>query len=150
MDNTQFSIACENLDGCAGGDPAGTLRVLGGNSDSRQPEWSSAISVAFTRDIGSGTLYANVGYKKVGNFLLVNTGGGAAQRLFEGGYAQWDARIAYDMELSSGATLSLSAYGRNLSDEEWREQALFLGGFNTGFQGWGAPRVGFFEIKYSM
>ena len=93
---------------------------------------------------------ANVGYKKVGSFLLVNTGGGADQRLFEGGYGQWDARVAYDMELSSGAILSLSAYGKNLSDEEWREQALFLGGFRTGFQGWGAPRMGFFEIKYSM
>jgi len=149
-DNKQFSIACENLDGCAGGDPEGTPRLVGGNSDSRQPEWSGSVNVAYTRDIGAGTLYANVGYKKVGSFLLVNTGGGADQRLFEGGYGQWDARVAYDIELSSGAMLSLSAYGKNLSDEEWREQALFLGGFRTGFQGWGAPRTGFFEIKYSM
>lgn len=150
IDNKQFSIACEILDGCAGGDPTGTLRVLGGNDDSRQPEWSGALNVAYTKDIGSGTLYANVGYKKVGTFLLVNTGGGADQRLFEGGYGQWDARIAYDMELSNGGQVSLSVYGKNLSDEEWREQALFLGGFNTGFQGWGAPRTGFFEVKYSM
>jgi iron complex outermembrane receptor protein len=150
IDNKQFSIACEILDGCAGGDPTGTLRVLGGNDDSRQPEWSGALNVAYTKDIGSGTLYANVGYKKVGTFLLVNTGGGAEQRLFEGGYGQWDARIAYDMELSNGGQVSLSVYGKNLSDEEWREQALFLGGFNTGFQGWGAPRTGFFEVKYSM
>ena len=78
------------------------------------------------------------------------TGGGADQRLYEGGYGQWDARVSYDMELANGGTLGLSAYGRNLSDEEWREQALFLGGFRTGFQGWGAPRLGFFEIKYSM
>ena len=149
-DNKQFSIACENLDGCAGGDPEGTLRVLGGNSDSRQPEWSGSASVAYVRDIGAGTFSANVGYKKVGSFLLVNTGGGADQRLYEGGYGQWDARVSYDMELANGGTLGLSAYGRNLSDEEWREQALFLGGFRTGFQGWGAPRLGFFEIKYSM
>ncbi|HCC44281.1 MAG TPA: hypothetical protein DEQ32_07780 [Gammaproteobacteria bacterium] len=149
-DNKQFSIACENLDGCAGGDPEGTLRVLGGNDDSRQPEWSGSVSVAYVRDIGAGTLSANVGYKKVGSFLLVNTGGGADQRLFEGGYGQWDARVSYEMELANGATLGLSAYGRNLSDEEWREQALFLGAFRTGFQGWGAPRTGFFEIKYSM
>ena len=65
-DNKQFSIACENLDGCAGGDPEGTLRVLGGNDDSRQPEWSGSVSVAYVRDIGAGTLSANVGYKKVG------------------------------------------------------------------------------------
>ena len=150
VDNKQFSVACEILDGCAGGDPVGTLRVLGGNDDSRQPEWSIAASVAYTKDIGPGTFYANVGFKNVGDFLLVNTGGGADQRLFEGGYGQWDARLAYDLNLNNGGTVSFSAYGRNLSDEEWREQALFLGGFNTGFQGWGAPRVGFFEIKYSM
>ena len=53
-DNKQFSIACENVDGCAGGDPEGTLRVLGGNDDSRQPEWSGSVSVAYVRDIGAG------------------------------------------------------------------------------------------------
>lgn len=155
VDNKEFTIVCEQLDGCTAGgvlgaDPPGTLRTLGGNDDSRQPEWSASASIAYAREWGPGTFYANVGYKKVGNFLLVNTGGGADQRLFEGGYGQWDARIAYDWNLTNGATLSLSAYGRNLSDEEWREQALFLGGFLTGFQGWGAPQTGFFEIRYSM
>ncbi len=148
-DNKAFSLPCEIIDGCVGGDAPGTPRNFGGNDDSRQPDWSASFNVAYTRDWGPGTFSANVGYKKVGDFLLVNTGGGADQRLFEGGYGQWDARMAYDWDLQDGARLSFSAYGRNLSDEEWKEQALFLGGPNTGFQGWGAPRVGFFEVKYS-
>ena len=50
-------------------------------------------------------------------------------------------------------------YGKNLNDEEYREQALFLGGGteilplggpNTGFQGWGAPRTYALEVRYSM
>ena len=152
-DNKQFSIPCDILDGCTAGgvlgaDPSGTQRIQGGNADSRQPEWNASFNVAYTRDLGPGTVHANIGYKKVGNFLLVNTGGGADQRLVEGGYGQWDARLAYDLKLEDGSILSFSAYGKNLSDEEWREQALFLGGINTGFQGWGAPRTGFFEVRY--
>ena len=41
-------------------------------------------------------------------------------------------------------------FGKNLTDEEWREQALFLGGPNTGFQGWGAPRTYAFELLVAM
>lgn len=151
--NKQFSIACELLDGCATGvpgvtDPLGTPRVLGGNSDSRQPEWNTNISVSYGAQIGDGYFAANVGWKKVGDFLLVNTGGGADQRLFEGGYDSWDARISYEIPMGEGL-LTLSAFGKNLGDEEWKEQALFLGGPNTGFQGWGAPRTYAFEVVYS-
>ena len=49
--------------------------------------------------------------------------------------------------------------GPATNDEEYREQALFLGGGteilplggpNTGFQGWGAPRTYALEVRYSM
>ncbi len=162
-DNAAFSKPCDIIDGCAGAtagitDPSGTPRILGGNSDSRQPEYSASVNFAYNRDIGPGTLYANMGYKKVGEFLLVNTGAGAGLRTYDGNYGQWDARISYDWTLKDGV-LTLSAFGKNLSDEEWREQALFLGsgttvlpsgGPNTGFQGWGAPRTYAFELKYAM
>ena len=164
-DNGTVSIACEYLDGCVssvpGGanDPAGTIRTLGGNSDSRQPESTFAVNLAFDQEMGSGTFYANVGYKKTGEYLLVNTGAGAENRTYDGDYGQVDARIAYDMQLNNGSTLSLSLFGKNLTDELYREQALFLGGGtmllpsggpNTGFQGWGAPRTYAFEVRYSM
>ncbi|MCY3794176.1 MAG: TonB-dependent receptor, partial [Gammaproteobacteria bacterium] len=153
--NQEFTIDCFILDGCATGvpgvtDPPGTLRTLGGNSDSRQPEWNASITLAFARQMGPGVFAANVGWKKVGDFLLVNTGGGADQRLYEGGYFGLDARVAYEWTLDNGNTLSIAAFGKNLTDEEWREQALFLGGPNTGFQGWGAPQTYAVELLYSM
>ena len=165
VDNGTVSIACQFLDGCAssvpGGapDPEGTIRTLGGNSDSRQPESTFAVNLAYDQEIGAGTLFANIGYKKTGEYLLVNTGAGAENRTYDGDYAQVDARIAYDIQLANDATLSLSLFGKNLTDELYREQALFLGGGtmllpsggpNTGFQGWGAPRTYAFEVRYSM
>jgi len=152
--NTRFSIACELLDGCATGipgvlDPAGTPRILGGNDDSRQPEWNANLSLAFGKELGEGFLSANVGWKMVGSFLLVNTGGGADQRLYEGGYKSVDARIAYDWFLDDDRSVTISVFGKNLTDEEWKEQALFLGGPATGFQGWGAPRTYALEVVYN-
>lgn len=164
-DNAAFTKPCEIIDGCvssipgAPNDAPGTLRTLGGNSDTRQPEETYAIGLAYVQDIGNGTFYANVGYKHTGEFLLVNTGAGNDARTFDGDYQLVDARIAYDIRMKNDAVLSLSAYGKNLTDEEYREQALFLGGGsfllpsggpNTGFQGWGAPRTYAFEIRYSM
>ncbi len=153
--NQAFTIDCFILDGCTAGgvigaDPPGTLRTLGGNSDSRQPDWNVSATLAFARQMGPGVFAANVGWKKVGEFLLVNTGGGADQRLYEGGYFGLDARVAYEWTLNDGSTVTLSAFGKNLTDEKWREQALFLGGPNTGFQGWGAPQTYAVELSYDM
>ncbi len=155
VDNHPYSIDCSILDGCVTDtpgvlDPPGTLRERGGNSDSRQPDWNVSVRLAFARQMGSGLFSANVGWKKVGDFLLVNTGGGADQRLYEGGYFGLDARVGYEWTLDNGNTLSLSAFGKNLTDEEWREQALFLGGFRTGFQGWGAPQTYAVELLYQI
>ena len=78
VDNSAFSLACELVDGCVTAvvgvlDPIGTLRNLGGNSDSRQPEDSMSFRLAYDQEVGSGLFSANVGYKTVGDFLLVNT-----------------------------------------------------------------------------
>ena len=155
VNNKEFTMDCFILDGCATGvpgvtDPVGTLRNLGDNSDSRQPDWNLAITLAFDRQVGPGRFSANVGWKTVGDFLLVNTGGGADQRLYEGGYDGVDARLSYEWTAADGTTVSASVFGKNLTDEEWREQALFLGGPNTGFQGWGAPRTYAFELMVTM
>ncbi len=153
--NKAYALPCDIVDGCATGvpgvlDPSGTLRQLGGNKDSRQPDWNLSATLAFDRNLGPGRFSANVTWKTVGGFLLVNTGGGADQRLYEEGYDALDARIAYEWALASGGLVSVSLFGKNLTDEEWREQALFLGGPNTGFQGWGAPRTYAFELMVSM
>ena len=155
VENSAFTLACELVDGCVTAvvgelDPLGTLRNLGGGSDSRQPEDSLSISLAYDQEMGGGLFGANVGYKTVGDFLLVNTGGGADQRLYEGGYAQMDARISYSFETNGGNQWSITAFGKNLTDEEFKEHALFLGGPTTGFQGWGAPRTYALELVWQM
>ncbi len=154
VDNGISYAPCERIDGCVTDmvgvlDPPGTLRQRGGNDDSQQPDKNYSVQFAYDTSIGTGSLGFNIGYKKVGDFLLVNTGGGADQRLFEGGYSSVDARVAYSWALNNGDQLTLTALGKNLTDEEWKEQALFLGGPDTGFQGWGAPRTYAMEIVWS-
>ena len=153
VENGSFTIACELLDGCTAGgvigaDPPGTLRTVGGNSDSRSPDKTWSLAAAYDTQLGIGQLSAYVGYKYTGDLLLVNTGGGADQRLFGGDYGLIDARLSWEVPIDDDL-LTVSVYGKNLSDEEYREQALFLGGFRTGFQGWGAPRTYALEIRYS-
>ncbi len=152
VDNEPFTIACELVDGCATDDPGvvdptGTLRNLGGHDNSRQPDWNASVNLSFGTQVGPGFFSALTSWKKVGDFLLVETGGGADQRLFEGGYKSVDASLSYDLDLDRGGILSFSIYGKNLTDEEWKEQALFLGGPTTGFQGWGAPKTVAFEVQ---
>ena len=155
VDNKAFELPCDVIDGCVTAvpgvlDPSGTQRFLGDDSDSRQPDANASINVAYTTEIGSGTFSANVGAKWVGDFVLVNTGGGADQIIEEGNYTQIDARVQYEMPLNDGGSLVFAAFGKNLTDEEWLENALFLGGPNTGFQSWGPPRIVAFEVTYNL
>lgn len=154
VDNRAFSIVCEDLDGCVTPvpgvlDPNGTLRFLGDDSDSRQPEWNYSINASYIREVGPGVLSMNVNWKHQGESLLVNTGGGANQDLFEDDYGQLGARIGYEITRENGDILSISADGRNLTDKNWLENALFLGGPTTGFQSFGPPRVYGFELSYT-
>ena len=153
VENSELSIACELLDGCTvdgvpGADPPGTPRIVGGNSDSRAPEITWTLATAYETQLEVGRLNAYLGYKYTGDLLLVNTGGGADQRLYGGDYGLIDARLSWEVPVDEDL-LTISVYGKNLGDEEYLEQALFLGGFNTGFQGWGAPRTYALEIRYS-
>jgi iron complex outermembrane receptor protein len=155
VENESFSLPCEVIDGCVTEtpgvfDPAGTPRSFVETDDSRQPEYNYSTRLAFDREWGPGFFSANVQYKKVGNFLLVNTGGGADQRLEEGGYYDVSATISYERMFASGDSVKFSLWGRNLTDERWKEQALFLGGPNTGFQGWGSPRTYALELEYKF
>ncbi len=160
VDNKRFTKDCFIIDACANGDPIGTQREFGGNDDSRQPEWNASLNISYGRELENGGYFsANVGAKKVGDFLLVNTGASATQRTFEGGYSQVDARIQYDFPISEDGMASIALFGKNLTDSEWREQALFLGdgsevlpsgGPNTGFQGWGAPSTWGLEFTVDL
>lgn len=58
--------------------------------------------------------------------------------------------MAYSCEMSNGNQVAITAFGKNLTDEEFKEHALFLGGPTTGFQGWGAPRTYAVELVWEM
>jgi iron complex outermembrane receptor protein len=161
VENEAFAKPCDIIDGCGvDGSPSGTPRLLGGNDDSRQPEWNAAFTANYERQFGSGIFNANVGYRKFGQFLLVNTGAGADSRTYDGEYSLLDARVQYDWTMDDGSIFSVALFGKNLTDEEYREQALFLGaipgftetlpsgGPNTGFQGWGAPRT--YAVEFTL
>jgi iron complex outermembrane receptor protein len=154
VQNMPFTIACEVLDGCTAGgvigaDPLGTLRTVGGNDDAAAPDWTVNLVLAYDKQIGPGLFSANAGYRYNGEFVLVNTGGGQDQKLIEGSNKLIDARIAYEWQLNNGSSVTVSLYGKNLSDTTYRESALFLGGFLTGFQSWAAPRTYALELTYS-
>lgn len=152
VENKAYTIPCELLDGCTrdgmlGADPPGTLRNRGGNSDSRSPENTWSLAAAYDTPLGIGDLSLYLGYRYTGDILIVNTGGGADQRLYGGDYGLLDARASWIVPINDDA-LTISLFGKNLTDEDYLEQALFLGGFNTGFQGWGPPRTIAVELSY--
>jgi len=50
------------------------------------------------------------------------------------------------MVLKNDDKLTFEVLGKNLSDEEYRQQRLFLG--NGLFQGWGPPRTWAISVSY--
>lgn len=165
LEEKDFELPCQFVDGCISSipgqpnDPLNTLRRLSGDNENRAPEETWSADLAFSTELGGGIFFSNVGIKFAGRQLLVNTGAGIDNRTYEDGYRLIDARVAYEYPLENDSYLTLSLYGKNLGDEEYREQVLFLGGGteilqsggpNSGFQGWGAPRTYALEVKYSM
>ena len=154
VDNKAFTIPCDILDGCTAGgvigaDPSGTLRTVGGNTNPISPDFTISAILAFDRQVGPGVFSANVGYRYNGDFILVSTGGGQDQELIEGKNELLDARIAYSWQMDNGDALTFSVYGKNLTDTTYRQSALFLGAFATGFQDWAAPRTYAFQLEYT-
>ena len=165
LEEEDFELPCQFVDGCISSipgqpnDPVDTLRRLSGDDENRAPEETWSVNLAYVNELGKGTLFSNVGVKYAGRQLLVNTGAGIDNRTYQDGYHLVDARVAYELPLENESYLTISLYGKNLNDEEYREQVLFLGGGteilpsggpNSGFQGWGAPRTYALELKYSM
>lgn len=147
VENKPYTAACDVIDGCADGAPSGTLRQRGGNDDNRQPDSNYSASLLFARQLSGGELDASLTYKKAGDFLLANTG--AIASAYEGDYYGVDAHVSYQWQRGD-STWTLAAFGKNLTDEEWKEQLLFLGGATAGFQGWGAPRTYSVELTYEF
>lgn len=110
----------------------------------RSPDWNWAVSAVFSRQIGPGFLDANLTVRGQDDFVLVNSITGVP--VFEKGYTLMDASLAYTWSTASGNDFRVSLSGKNLTDEEYREQALPLGPFG-GFQGWAPPRTAAVEFQ---
>ena len=111
------------------------------------PEYNWAVSGIYEREIGPGNLTANLSFRGQDKFAI---GAVAGEPLYEDGYELLDASVSYAWTMSGGQLVRVFAYGKNLTDEEYREQILILGSLNSGFQGWAAPRtwnVGF-EVDF--
>ncbi|MEM6709746.1 MAG: TonB-dependent receptor [Pseudomonadota bacterium] len=151
----EFALPCDVVDGCQTPtpgvlDPSGTLRVFPEDDTSRQPDFNIATSLVFQRQLGPGLLTANVQYKENGDFIITETGSTARTRVVEEGYSDVSASIAWERTYDSGDIVKVILWGKNLTDEEWKEQALLLGpNPATGFQGWGAPRTYALELQWS-
>ncbi len=110
----------------------------------RSPDWNWAVSGVFSQQIGPGFLDANLTVRGQDDFVLVNSITGVP--VFESGYTLVDASVSYSWTTEAGNSFRISAFGKNLTDKEYREQSLPLGPFG-GFQGWGPPRTAAVEFQ---
>ena len=113
----------------------------------RSPDYNWALTGIFERQIGPGMVTANLTYRGMDEFPLVSSITGVP--VFEDAYELLDATIGYTWTLNNGSRVRLSAFGKNITDVEYRQQALPLGPFG-GFQGWGPPRTAGVQFEYEI
>ena len=111
------------------------------------PEWNWAITPTFQAPAGPGRLVASLTYKDQDEYII-GVSSLDNSSVYEAGYSRLDARIAYEWQMSDEDLLIISAFGKNLTDEEYREHQLDLAQTNSGFQGWGAPQTWAVEVEY--
>lgn len=110
----------------------------------RSPDWNWAVSGIFSQQVGPGIVDANLTVRGQDDFVLVNSITGVP--VFESGYTLVDASVSYSWMTAAGNSFRITAFGKNLTDKEYREQSLPLGPFG-GFQGWGPPRTAAVEFQ---
>jgi len=133
--------------GTAGsGDP-----VLLPKSDlARTPDWNWSLTGVVDWQWGPIGYEASVSAKGQDDVILSGantvTGEGAVG---QDGYTLVDARIAGQWTSPDDSVVTISVFGKNLTDEEYLDFVLPLGA-TGGFQGWGAPRTYGVEAKWSL
>jgi iron complex outermembrane receptor protein len=117
----------------------------------RTPEWNWALTGIVDWTVGEWAFDASVSAHGQDDVLIVGSNlltGQTDPTLVQESYTLVDARLAAAWSLSSGDVLSLAVFGKNLTDEEYKDFILPLGA-TGGFQGWGAPRTYAVELKWS-
>ncbi len=136
-------------DGVPGTADDGTAGPRGGSFDlgealsgiplARTPQLRWTAGFTFTQPFGPGEFVVDNRIRWIDDFLIIPAAiSGTAQA--EESYTLVDASVAYRWELGENTTWRIAFVGRNLTDQEYRENALPLVG-QGGFQGWGPPRL---------
>ncbi|MEO2177986.1 MAG: TonB-dependent receptor [bacterium] len=110
------------------------------------PEFNMSFTAAYDRTFGGNDFHISVIARHQDDMNIA--GSPPNSFIVEGAYTLLDARVAYNWNLQNGSTFTISAYGKNLTEEDYKEQILLLG-VDGGFQGWGAPRTYSLEFAYS-
>jgi outer membrane receptor protein involved in Fe transport len=124
------------------------LVTVGGGALARTPEWNWSTTLVYGQEFGADYLEASVTARGQDDWVI-SGGATSLNPEYEDGYTLVDARIAYEHKLSGKEdTVTLSLVGKNLTDEEYREQTLPLGN-GGGFQGWAPPLTWAVELVYN-
>lgn len=110
------------------------------------PDWNYSLTVAYDRMFRGGEFHGSITHRAQDDFIIA--GSPPNDFIVEDSYGLLDARMSYQWNLANDDHLRVSVYGKNLTDEEYKEQILLLG-VDGGFQGWGPPRQVALEVVYS-
>jgi len=126
--------------------------ALPDNDLARTPDWNWALTGVFDWSVDAYSFEASVSAHGQDDVLIVGDSlltGQPDPSLIQDGYTLVDARLAVDWALAGDDVVTIAVFGKNLTDEEYKDYVLPLGAANTGFQGWGPPRTYAVELKWS-
>jgi len=126
--------------------PAGVPFDVPAEQVARSPDWNWSVTGIYERMVAGNPLSLSVTGRGQDNFVIVSSITGAP--VSESSYNLMDARLGYSFTMRSGDRVSVSAFGKNLTDTEYLQQSLPLGP-EGGFQGWAPPRTWGLELGYS-
>lgn len=91
----------------------------------RAPEWTGGVNGIYTKQMGPGSFSAFVGYRYTDEYW-VEVSNDPRGLLPDRGV--WDATVSYEWELSSDRSVKITAFGRDLTDENELNSAVVIPG----------------------
>ncbi len=123
----------------------GTLITdLSGNTTPVTPEWTYNILASYEWSLGQGTAVVQMDYNWQDKVYFSSEN---IEAVSQDDYGIVNARLSY---LSEDDQWSVSLWGRNLADEEYRDWVSDLSDFGLYADSWGAPRSAGVEFIYNL
>ena len=109
-----------------------------------------AVSLDFRRELGTGTIYANIGIRQLDDSAVSPASALPGAGSLHDQRERWDARVAYDLPMRD-AILRISISGENLTlpGDHHDRKALDIGIPVRAFDDWNRPQTFVLEIRYS-